>query len=279
LKKLTPSSPDIKNPFGAPVFYKDEVTSTMDEARAIDGQGDGEYGAAHGTVIAAGYQSAGRGRSGRPWQMNRGESLPFTVILKYPSVEQMPACLTLRTGLAVARGITSFFFRGCHSAFLKWPNDVIMIDVDGRGKKVAGILTEARFTPGNQNGSVYIGIGVNLAQTKFPPELAGKAISIALALQATDRTMLKKRRFVLVEKILTALYEELNSGDGWRERLKDWLYMCGQKVKFIPGPPQEDGKEGEVVEGILEGIGPGGEIVLTVDGARRSFITGELKVY
>jgi len=49
---------------------------------------------------------------------------------------------------------------------VKWPNDVL---VDGR--KVAGVLVEAR----PQDGWAVAGIGVNLAETEFPPELRDRA--------------------------------------------------------------------------------------------------------
>jgi hypothetical protein len=52
--------PRIDNPFAAPVHYYETLGSTMDEAHALAA---GASGAAHGTVIAADYQSAGRERS------------------------------------------------------------------------------------------------------------------------------------------------------------------------------------------------------------------------
>jgi BirA family biotin operon repressor/biotin-[acetyl-CoA-carboxylase] ligase len=62
-------------------------------------------------------------------------------------------------------------------AGIKWPNDLIV-----SGKKVAGILTEARS---NQQGirDLVIGIGVNLNQETgdFPPEIRSTATSLRMA--------------------------------------------------------------------------------------------------
>jgi biotin-(acetyl-CoA carboxylase) ligase len=175
-------------------------------------------------------------------------------------------------------------------------------DRAGRGKKAVGILTEA------EGGTVYIGIGVNLARQTFPPELAGKACSIAQALAewagqgdwaATQpqaaivylAALLVEQRFTLLELILSRLYKELETpaaGYGYRslrERLEDRLYMKGQRVCFVPGLPEELSGGSAViqaaaVEGTLQGIGDGGEILITADsGETLSFITGELKVY
>jgi BirA family biotin operon repressor/biotin-[acetyl-CoA-carboxylase] ligase len=297
----------IKNPFGAPVYCKDTVTSTMDEARSFTDEPSG-------TVIAAGEQTAGRGRSGRPWKMNREENLSFTVMFRYGEAAAIPLCLTLRTGLAVSRAVEDFAALVLGRPLsgrvqIKWPNDVMLLDGNGRGRKAVGILTEA------DEGTVYVGIGVNVAQEAFPPELAGKACSIVQALsepadQGAAALMMVEKRFTLLELVLSRLYEELETADGnhrgtWREGLEERLYMKGQRVCFIPGLPEEisatasnaadsapantkadtpanpaKSANPEKIEGILQGISEDGEILITADsGETLSFITGELKVY
>jgi len=274
----------VRNPFGAPVYYRETVTSTMDEARLLK---DSE----HGTVIAADCQSAGRGRSGRPWQADSGESLSFTVILHYGAIAEIPPCLTLRAGLVVSTSIEDFaaHIQGSQLSPLagrvqvKWPNDVMLLDKADRGKKAVGILTEA------ENGTVYIGIGVNIAQKTFPPEIEEKACSIAqIVSQGNDKTFLTiaRQRFTLLEMILSRLYEELQAADSLASlRLIDErLYMKGKRVTFISGQPEElsaaSRKNPEIIEGILQGINQNGEICIATDsGEMLSFVTGELKVY
>jgi BirA family biotin operon repressor/biotin-[acetyl-CoA-carboxylase] ligase len=294
----------VSNPLGAPVFHLKETASTMDEARALADS------AQHGTVLAADYQSAGRGRAGRPWKMNKGESLPFTVILKYGSFESIPVCFTLRAGLAVSAAIEEFAAEYLSTengplknrVKIKWPNDIILIQKDGKGKKAAGILSEA------SGGTVLLGIGINVAQTEFPAELAGKACSIAEWISNDSESILAaaaslaEKRFTLLEKILGKLFRELDSSEAfppsmdgsmtdWRQRLDEKLYMKGQSVSFVPGPapkaPDGSGNSGPgtespcLVNGVLEGIGENGEIrIAPPDGGNvLSFITGELKVY
>jgi len=278
----------INNPFCAPVYYKETVTSTMDEARLLTEEKSG-------TVITAWEQSAGRGRSGRPWKMNSGENLPFTIILRYGSIQAIPKCLTLRAGLAVALAIEDFaaLVRGsevsplANKVQIKWPNDVMLLDQNGHGLKAVGILAEA------EGGTVNIGIGINIAQKSFPPELAEKACSIAQILSQSagkgktadqEAALLAEKRYALLELILTRLHEELESASNAtvRERLEKKLYMKGRQVCFIPGLPEEISANAnpEKIEGILQGVSENGEILITADTEKTlSFITGELKVY
>jgi BirA family biotin operon repressor/biotin-[acetyl-CoA-carboxylase] ligase len=264
--------------------------------------------------------------------MNRGENLPFTVILRYPDFAAIPPCLTLRTGLALSLAIEDFAETACPPALnparsagpetlagrveVKWPNDIMLIQADGRGKKAAGILAEAAGFSGKAAGfsggsvTVYLGVGINAAQRDFPPELEKKACSIAGTLYpeisgaeaAARYAGLAEKRFVLLEKAIARLYAELE-GSGpeehgavehgaakrgaettaeraareapWRERLLRRLYMRGKPVRFIPGAAGS----GNAVEGILAGIGGAGELLITIDGKTRPFVTGELEVY
>jgi BirA family biotin operon repressor/biotin-[acetyl-CoA-carboxylase] ligase len=243
---------EIANPFNAPVYCEKTVTSTMDVSRKLAGQSS-----AHGTVITADFQSKGKGRiSGRSWEMKEGEGLPFTILLRYGRNENIPQAITLRTGLAVAAAIEDFAPVLQGRVKVKWPND-IMID----GKKAAGILCEAA------DGNVHAGIGINFAQKDFPAPLKQKATSIALSAES-DFT--SEQRFVLLEKILSRLYGELNAKD-WKERLQLRLYKKDEQVMFIEGVA-DSGKE---IKGLLSGINEDGALLID----NIPYITGELVIY
>jgi BirA family biotin operon repressor/biotin-[acetyl-CoA-carboxylase] ligase len=261
----------IANPFNAPVYHEETVSSTMDVSRKLAAEGHG-----HGTVIAADFQEAGRGRTrDRPWNMDQKTSLPFTILLRYPRIEDIPRALTLRTGLAVALAIEDFVPALRGAVLVKWPNDIMIRMLAGQAaRKAVGILTEA------DGGAVYIGIGINVAQAEFPDSLKNKATSISLA---AGTELPPESRFTLLEKILARLYAELEAGaepaaaDSWKIRLEALLYKKGEKVRFIDGAAGS----GRVVEGVLSGIGAGGELLIAPEGAgeERAFITGELDVY
>jgi BirA family biotin operon repressor/biotin-[acetyl-CoA-carboxylase] ligase len=250
---------DLQNPFGAPVYFEETVSSTMDVSRILARQNE-----LRGTVIAADFQEKGRGRiPGRPWKMDKGNNLSFTILLRYKDFSDIPQAITLKAGLAISLAIEDFAPRLTGRIKIKWPND-IMLD----SKKIAGILTEG------DGKNMFIGIGVNVGQKEFPESLRDKAVSIFQAL-ADQETL---ERFVLLEKILNHLYHELNDGpSAWRRRLEDRLYKKAEMVSFIEGAADS----GRVVEGRLTGIGPNGELLIVPKGEKdqRLFVTGELDVY
>ena len=268
---------DLNNPFGAPVYHEESVSSTMETARFLAGQNEG-----HGTVITADFQEAGRGRLKRSWATERGKNLLFTVLLRYGDISSIPEALTLRTGLAVSLAIEDLAPALAGSVQVKWPNDVMVCS-----RKAAGILTE---TDGK---NVFIGVGVNVNQRDFPGEYRSKAISIVEAVPdgaAWSAGIANEgARFGLLEKILFRLYEEiekpkeasaalsLRATDSWRERLIRRLYKKGETVTFIPGAADSD----TAVEGTFSGIGPGGELLIIPRGENeeKAFVNGELRVY
>ncbi len=256
----------VDNPFSAPVFYLETTASTMLDARTLASQNE-----PHGTVVVADVQEAGRGRiANRPWKAEKGQNLLFTILLRYSGIASIPPALTLRTGLALSLAIEDFAPALKDRLRVKWPNDVMIPPLG----KTAGILTEG------DGKTVYIGIGVNVGQREFPEDIRNKAASIALALGRTA-SLEPDSRFRLLEAFLNRLHAELEEpsqqSGNWRERLGERLYMKGQPVRFIPGAAES----GRVVEGLLWGIGPGGELLLKgQDGTEpESFITGELEVY
>jgi BirA family biotin operon repressor/biotin-[acetyl-CoA-carboxylase] ligase len=270
----------LPNPFGAPVYWVESTGSTMDASRRLAAEG-----AAHGTVIGADFQEAGRGRvRGRPWLGRAGESLFATILLRCPAAA-MPPALTLRTGLALAQALEDFAPALAGRVKLKWPND-IMIESAGAALKLEAALKAAGILAEGDGTAVYIGFGVNLLQTEFPEELKHKAVSLNMALPQAARhsgpPLSPESRFSLLEKILARLHQELadpekGPAEPWQTRLEGRLYRRNKTVRFIPGAAGSD----RVVEGRLTGIGDTGELLILPPGASRplSFITGELDTY
>ena len=142
---------------GHPRAHRAVCDSTNRVARSL-----AERGAAHGTVVTADEQTAGRGRGGRSWAAPAGSSLLMSVVVRGPD-----ELLSLRAGVALADVLSG---HGLDPVAIKWPNDVW---VDRR--KVAGILVEGR----PQEGWAVLGMGINVAAS--PPDLGDRATSIAEA--------------------------------------------------------------------------------------------------
>ena len=251
----------VSNPFDAPVYYEEIVASTMDVSRMLANNGE-----PHGTVITAGFQKAGRGRiRGRSWETARAGDLSFTILLRYPRIEDIPSALTLRTGLAAALAIEDFAPALAGRVMIKWPNDLLLQD-GGAVRKVTGILAEAN------GGIVHIGIGVNVGQKEFPEHLRGRATSIGLAAGEAGDPL------ALLELILAQMYDGIQNVNGhcggWKSRIEQRLYKKGDRVKFAEGAAGSH----NMVSGTLAGVGEGGELLIVPDGETvpRSFFSGEL---
>ena len=255
---------NIYNPFNADVFHEETVASTMDVSKQFASKGE-----MHGTVIVADFQEEGRGRiKDRKWEMEKGDNLPFTILLRYQNFKDIPVALTLRAGLAVLLAIEDITPTLQGTIFVKWPNDIMIND-----KKAAGILCEVI------GKDVYLGIGINVMQKNFPEHLMDKATSIIREIYDDQKIYnnLKDFRFTLLEKILARLYRELETKAGvdWKSRLEQRLYKKNEMVTFIDGIA-DSGKE---IKGLLAGIGETGELLLIPSGQTEPhpFFTGELK--
>lgn len=128
-------------------------------------------GAAHGTLVLADEQTAGRGRRGRGWISAVGEGIFMTLIIRPKGEPAGAAKLSLATALAVARAIRR---ETGLDARIKWPNDIVI-----NGRKVCGMLLEMDFM---EDGSLAVsaGIGINVHQMQFDDEIAHTASSLDL---------------------------------------------------------------------------------------------------
>ena len=131
-------------------------------------------GAPHATVVVSNGQGAGRGRSGKVWQSASGAGVWTSVLLRMPA-DAPPGVLSLRVGLALAESLDAYTDAEIQ---VKWPNDLLL-----RGRKLAGVLTEARWR-GDVLEWIVVGVGVNVRQ----PGLDG--ISAALGRDARHAAVL-----------------------------------------------------------------------------------------
>jgi BirA family biotin operon repressor/biotin-[acetyl-CoA-carboxylase] ligase len=122
---------------------------------------------------------------------------------------------------------------------------------------------------------LYVGVGVNVHQTAFPDELKNKAGSIALALGPADG-LPHDARFRLLEIFLERFHADIEGPPlPWRERLEERLYLKGRQVRFIAGAADS----GRAVEGLLQGVGGEGELLIQTAEGIEAFVAGELEVW
>ncbi|MFZ5447325.1 MAG: biotin--[acetyl-CoA-carboxylase] ligase [Thermodesulfobacteriota bacterium] len=235
-----------------PVHYFETLDSTNNYAKELAARG-----APEGTVVIAETQTGGRGRLGRGWISPPGVGLYVSVVLRpmLPPME-LPQ-ITLTTAVAVVRAIRQI--TGVAPG-IKWPNDLLV-----NGKKLGGILTEME-TESDRIRHVVIGLGLNVNNLDFPPELVASATSLAQAVGGTfSRLELLKAWLEEFE----GLYERFLS-QGFPEILEEWkrhAVTLGQEVTVQQGPRRISGQAVDVAtDGALLVYTPEGKIVRVTSG-------------
>jgi BirA family biotin operon repressor/biotin-[acetyl-CoA-carboxylase] ligase len=110
------------------------------------------------TILAAEYQTEGRGQKGTSWESAKGTNLTFSLVLK---PEMIKAENQFIISQIAAVGVFEYLKSKGIEAKIKWPNDIYI-----NNKKVAGILIENTIEGDSLSGSI-VGIGLNLNQNKF----------------------------------------------------------------------------------------------------------------
>ena len=107
----------------------------------------------------------------------------MTALVAPPIAMQSALALSLRVAVAVQTAIVQIAgFTRPGQIDNRWPNDLMLTRKDGPARKCGGILIDtasnpARPTPAATLRYAIIGIGLNLNQTSFPPELDAIATS------------------------------------------------------------------------------------------------------
>ena len=217
-------------------------------------------GASEGTLALAEFQSAGRGRLGRSWEVPEATSVMMSILLRPKFEPQYAPTLTLVMGMAVAKAVKSLGF----DVSIKWPNDVVVSH-----KKICGILTEMGVRDGKIDYAV-IGVGINVNIKEFPEEMADKATSLYLESgKEFDRSQIPG----LVMEAFEEYYEKFAATcdlSGLKEEYESILANYNQPVRVLAKEPYE---------GVARGITDGGELLVEkTDGTIVAVSAGEVSV-
>ena len=208
-------------------------------------------GAQSNSVLAAGYQSAGRGRRGRTWGAAPGSSLLFSVLMR-PRLAAGEAHL-VTTALALGAVEACDLLAGVRPG-LKWPNDLVVAD-----RKLAGVLAESVVT-GDQLEAVVVGLGLNVRLGAAPPEAADTAVSLEDVCGAV--VDLKE----LLAAVLAGFSRWMDGIEGPRER--EALMEAARKESATLGRQVSvELSDGAVLEGVAEHLDERGALILE-DGVR-----------
>lgn len=214
-------------------------TQTMANQLAQDG-------CAHGTVVIADRQEAGRGRMNRSWFSNNDLGVWLSIVLR-PNVQPLQGpqfTLVVATVLAELMeqdvGITPA---------IKWPNDILIND-----KKVAGILTEMQAEQ-DQIHHIVIGIGLNVNQLadSFESEISQRATSLNIE---TGETFEKQKLIQsLLERFEVAFDRyQLKGFSEVKDKWESFGYKINEEVAYKAGNVEE--------KGVIRGISTDGALLM-----------------
>jgi len=153
---------------------------------------------------------------------------------------QAVSTLPLAAGLAVAEALRRF---ACPLA-LKWPNDIL-----ASGRKLSGILCE------RHGDSAIIGIGVNVLQCEFPPEISARATSLKLLGSTADVPAVR-------DAVLSSLAETVAE---WRDAGFASLWPRVAAMDFLRGrriSVRQLDDDAAPVSGICGGIAEDGSLIV-----------------
>ena len=219
-------------------------------------------GAPGGAVVAAEWQTQGRGRRGRPWHALPGATLTFSLLWRFDQGAAFLAGLSLAVGVAVQRVLAAC---GVRDAGLKWPNDVLW-----HGRKLAGILIEMHGDMLGPSAAV-IGIGLNC---RMPPSLRERmdqpvADVVAAGSAVSDRNRLLALLLIELDRVLTCFAREGLAP--LREEWQRWHVYQGKPVKLtLP--------DGGAVNGMAQGVADNGALLLATRSGQLHVHSGELSL-
>jgi BirA family biotin operon repressor/biotin-[acetyl-CoA-carboxylase] ligase len=219
----------------------------------------------HASVLAAEWQTAGRGRRGRKWTAVAGGSLTFSLGWRFEQGAGFLAGLSLAVGVAVIRALEA---EGLHGVELKWPNDLIH-----RHLKVGGILVELN---GDALGpsTVVVGVGLNVRLPTAAKRDIDQPVSDLTAVAGRGAAPIDRNRLLarLVAELASAFAAYADAG--FQPFAAEWqrrhAYQ-GKPVRLLL-------PDGASVKGTVAGVDSMGALVLA-DGPRRArFLSGEISL-
>ncbi|MCF0136064.1 MAG: biotin--[acetyl-CoA-carboxylase] ligase [Lachnospiraceae bacterium] len=263
---------DLKGPAARlKLQVHEEVTSTNDLLKDMALEG-----APGGTVLLAAAQTGGRGRMGRSFYSPPGTGLYMSLLLR-PSMKAEPAlAVTTLAAVAAAEAVERLpNVKGQCS--IKWVNDLEL-----RGRKIAGILTEGRISPGGAEAEYLImGIGFNVREPEegFPRAIAETAGAIyPPGTSKADEDFVRER---LASGFLNAFMERWTAFEetgipAYMEEYRRRCSVLGKTVTLLGADhlPLPDQPAVTVV-----GIGDGAQLIAAYpDGSRKCLSSGEISI-
>jgi BirA family biotin operon repressor/biotin-[acetyl-CoA-carboxylase] ligase len=248
------------NPIGSPFIELQSVDSTNNYARQQIHAGLAQ----HGLAIFSHEQVAGKGQRGKVWTTERGSNLILSIVVK---PQPLPLTQQFRLSACVAVAIHEFFIKYAgDDTKIKWPNDLYWQDRKAGGILIENIVGIQEPGAGSREWISIIGIGININQTFFHPEIKNPVSLKQITGKIFNPVNLAKELCVVLEKRFAELIE-----DGFENIYNTYLthlYKRKATVKLK--------KDSKIFETMIEGVSPTGKLI-TQHGILEEFYFGEVE--
>ncbi len=222
---------------------------------------EAEAGAPSGTVLAAEWQTQGRGRLGRTWRTGFANALTFSLLWRFERPVAGLAGLSLAVGVGVARALRA---NGV-AAELKWPNDLVW-----QGRKLGGILVEIR---GEALGpcATVIGVGLNV---RLAPQERARIDQPTADLAEAETCPLSRSDWLIAVLRELGLVLPVFASQGFAVLRDEWLrYHAYQNRVVCLALPDGTLEEGEAL-----GVDPSGCLLIATATGTRAVHAGDVSL-
>lgn len=247
-------------PLGLPFIELQSVDSTNNYARRQIHAGLAQ----HGMAIFTHEQLTGKGQRGKVWVTEKGANIILTVLVNpYPLQLAQQFQLSACTAVAVHEFFMKYAGDDCK---IKWPNDLYWQDRKAGGVLIENIVTGKQSDSAGRQWSSIIGIGININQTSFHPEIKNPVSLKQITGKDFNTTQLAKELCFILNKWFTELIE--NGFENIYSTYLKHLYKRGTTVKLKKG--------NKIFETMIESVSPTGQLV-TKHGIQQEFVFGEVE--
>ena len=211
------------------------------------------------TLVTAEFQTAGRGQIGNSWESESGENLLFSLLIHPQNIKASQQFLISQISALSAKEALEAFTDGLS---VKWPNDIYVSD-----RKICGILIENTVNGGRLASSI-IGVGLNLNQKNFPPEIPNPvSLSILTGKTYQADSILPG----LAEAVLSRLAKAAEDSRELREAYIGAMYRKDKEARYV------DTRTGMEFSGIIRGISDSSLLLVELpDGRTEKFAFKEI---
>ena len=242
------------NIFGKSCFFFNQIDSTNVYANKI------AVKAKEGTVVFADYQTEGKGRFCNKWYSEKGAGIYLSIILKPALNIQKINIINLITAISICNMLKSFNI----TAYIKWPNDIIL-----NNKKLGGILSQLNYYSENEK-YIVVGVGLNINNQNFGHDINQKATSLFLQYnQNFDRIKIMQTFLQILEN----MYFEYLKNKSFNIFLEEYKNLCLNLNKEVMLFYENEKLVGKIID-----ITENGELIFLKNDKKIKITSGEVSI-